>query len=191
MVSISAIEYYSTSVTLRGKSVRHVTAARRLLRRYGIYFSESRLLEELLRLYLGFWQGHGPKPATLRRYNKNGQAYQIRPWYVNRVLHAAATQRAMHTGESLSRMVDFAIRAYRRRFVESVLSAHRVVPVTAREAWKKRYSLRFHPGAFFISYKSQTARNAGADLFWRMELEIIPKQGLSMEQILSFTRNSA
>ena len=82
MERISPLEYYMTSITLRAVSVRRVRAVRRLLQRHGLKFSESRLSEELLRLYLRHWRGIGKKPATLRRYNIDGKDYQIRPLYI-------------------------------------------------------------------------------------------------------------
>lgn len=180
-----------TSVTLRSKSVRSTKAARRMLGRYQIRISESHLLEELLRLYLGFWKGKGLKPATLRRYNKDGRGYQVRSFYINRVLHAIATQRALHTGESLSRMVDFAIRTYLRRFLESVLSAHRAVPSSIRQKWNQMYSRRRQKDAFFITYAAATEINLRAGLVWQQSSKFILKRGLRLEQILALSREAA
>jgi hypothetical protein len=63
MVHLNALAHYSTSITLRRRSVRRVKAARHLLARSRIFFSESRMYEELLKIYLGFWRGRGAKPA--------------------------------------------------------------------------------------------------------------------------------
>ncbi len=191
MQHINALEYYHTSVTLRARSVRRVRAVRKLLLRAGIEFSESRVMDELLRLYLRLWRGHGAKPATLRRYNVDGHAYKIRPFYLNRVLHAAATQRAMHSGESLSRMLDFAIRFYSRRLVEGFLSSSRFLTPSQRDYWGGRYRRRRHREAYFISYACKTEKNHEADLCWSQQSRLIPKKGLSASEILSRMRDSA
>jgi len=178
MQPINALEYYHTSVTLRARSVRRVRAVRKLLSRAGIEFSESRVFDELLRLYLRLWRGNGPKPVTLRRYNADGYAYRIRPFYINRVLHAAAAQRAMHSGESLSRMLDFAIRHYSRRLVEGFLSSAKFVSSADRNRWSERYRLRRHREAFFISYFCETRSNLAASLIWHQQSSLIMKKGL-------------
>lgn len=180
-----------TSVTLRKSTVRRLNAMRRLLKRNGISFSESRLFEELLRLYLRHWRGTGKKPAWLRRYNLDGKHYRIRPLYINRVLHAAATQRAMHTGESLSRMLDLAIRIYARRFLESVLGSHGRVPEPIRRIWHSRYLSRRLREPFFISYKGATPENQGASLAWSSRAEFIPRKGLNLHQVLDLIRTAA
>lgn len=180
-----------TSVTLRKTTVRRLNAIRRLFNSQGIKFSESRLCEELLRLYLRHWRGNGEKPATLRRYNLDGKDYQIRPLYINRALHAVATQRAMHTGESLSRIVDLAIRLYARRFLESVLGSHRGVPKPIRDIWYLRYSLRRLREPFFISYAGTTNENEGASLSWSGSTQFIPRKGLDPHQVLNLMRNAA
>ena len=191
MERISPLEYYMTSVTLRAVSVRRVRAVRRLLQRHGLKFSESRLSEELLRLYLRHWRGIGKKPATLRRYNIDGKDYQIRPLYINRVLHAAATQRALHTGESLSRMLDVAVRVYARRLLESVLSSHGQVDRHIREIWNKKYARRRLRDAYFISYEGETLENRGSTLSWMSKAHLIPKKGLRADEILARMRDSA
>jgi len=191
MDRISTLENYMTSVTLRKVTVRRVRAAQRLFQRHGIKFSESRLFEELLRLYLRHWRGIGKKPATLRRYNIDGQDYQIRPLYINRVLHAVATQRAMHTGESLSRMLDLAIRVYSRRLIESVLSSHRQVDWQIRDVWREKYLTRRLREPYFISYQGETLENRGPTLSWSSQARLIPKKGLAAQEILERMRDSA
>lgn len=191
MKPISALEFYMTSVSLRSGMIRRIQAMRRLLSRRGVRFSESRLYEELLRLYLRHWRGNGVKPASLRRYNADGQSYRIRPLYINRILHAAATQRALHTGESLSRMLDVAIRIYARRFLESVLSSHARVLPEIRARWALLYQRRRQRDSFFISYMCLTRENQGSTLVWASESHFVPKKGLSVQQILAMTRDAA
>jgi len=191
MQPINALEYYHTSVTLRARSVRRIRAVRKLLSRAGIEFSESRIMDELLRQYLLLWRGQGCKPATLRRYNIDGQAYQIRPFYINRVLYAAATERATHSGESVSRMLDFAIRNYARRLIENFLRSARGVPEQKRILWATRYVCRSHREEFFISYKCGTIENKRSNLIWYQQTLAIPKKGLPAGQILAYLRSSA
>lgn len=191
MQRINALQYYYTSVTLRARSVRRVRALRKLLSRAGIEFSESRVMDELLRLYLRLWRGQGVKPATLRRYNIDGQGYQVRPFYINRVLHAAATHRAMHSGESLSRMLDFAIRNYARRLLEGFLRSGRLLSIEQRKNWSARYARRRNREEFFISYKCRTDENQFANLSWFQQCSTIMKKGLSAEQIIECLQNTA
>lgn len=191
MQPINALEYYHTSVTLRARSVRRVRAVRKLLSRAGIEFSESRVFDELLRLYLRLWRGNGPKPATLRRYNTDGHAYRIRPFYINRVLHAVAAQRAMHSGESLSRMLDFAIRRYSQRLLEDSMSSSRFLSLADRNRWSERYRLRRHREAFFISYVCKTQTNLAASLMLHQQSSLILKKGLSPAEIFVCMKNSA
>ena len=191
MQQINALQYYHTSVTLRARSVTRVRAVRKLLSRAGIEFSESRVMDELLRLYLRLWRGHGVKPATLRRYNIDGQGYQVRPFYINRVLHAAVTHRAMHSGESLSRILDFAIRNYARRLLEGFLRSGQRLSLQQRIHWGTRYSRRRHREEFFISYKCRTDENRFANLCWHQQCSTIMKKGLSAAEISDCIRNTA
>lgn len=191
MVHLNAFAHYSTSITLRRRSVTRVKAARRLLARSCIFFSESRMYEELLKIYLGFWRGRGARPACLRRYNVDTKDYQIRPFYVNQVLHAVATQRAMHSGESLSRMVDFAIRHYLLRLLESLLSSSRLISEEKQKAWADQYRLRHRRDLYFITYRSETTSNRGATLRWNQNSQLVPKKALSPPEIFHYLRFAA
>ncbi len=149
------------------------------------------MYEELLKIYLGFWRGSGAKPANLRRYNIDAGDYNVRPLYVNKVLHAIATQRAVHTGESLSRMLDFAIRNYVPRLLESLLAGNRWISPEKRQIWAEKHSRRRRRNLYFITYKSETQENSGANLCWLQNSQFIPKNTLSPPEILYHLRYAA
>jgi hypothetical protein len=192
MQRINPLESYQTSVTLRKTSVRRVKAAILILSRHRFNFSEQRIFSWLLKFYLNHWRGQGRKPACLRRYNTDGYKYQIRPLYINQVLHAAATQRAMHSGESVSRMLDFAIRVYLPRLLEEVLTGSLPLRCASdKQYWQARYARRLNTAPVFISYRSSTEINTERGLHWLQKTEIIPKSGLSPWQILEVMQFAA
>lgn len=163
-----------------------------ILSRHGVNFSEQRIFSWLLKSYLNHRNKQGKKPARLRRYNVDGQKYKIRPLYVNQVLHAAVTQRAMHSGESVSRILDFAIRVYMPRLLEEILTGSLpFCSVGDKAYWKHRYSRRLNTAPVFISYKCSTVINAEKGLDWLQKTEIIPKAGLSPWQILEVMQFAA
>jgi hypothetical protein len=125
MQKIHALRCRSTSVSLPEVSYRRVLAARKIFARNGICFSDQEIYRRVLRHFLKSWRGSGAKTNGLRRYNKDGKAYRVHPLYINQVLHAALWQRAMHSGESISRMLDAAIRIYLPRILEGLLSSPR------------------------------------------------------------------
>lgn len=192
MQRISPLSSYQTSVTLRKSSIRRVRAARWILSRNDFHFSEQSMFSWLLKLYLIHWKGCGRKPACLRRYNIDGRVYQIRPLCINQVLHAAVVERAMHSGESVSRMLDFAIRTYLPRLIEEVLSGSRELRhARDKQYWKQRYARRLNTASVFISYRSFTQINSKKGLHWWQNTEIIPKTGLSPWQILEIMHFAA
>ena len=163
-----------------------------VLTRHRFEFSEQRIFSWVLKLYLQHWRGHGNKPACLRRYNVDGENYKIRPLYINQVLHAAVTERAMHSGESVSRMLDFAIRTYLPRMVEELLSGLRTsLREKSKQYWQDRYARRLNTTPIFISYTSSTELNHNSNLKWLQITEIIPKNGLSPWQILEVMQFAA
>jgi hypothetical protein len=190
MQSISPFQCHRTSLTLRQSSYRRARAALLVLRRAGVHWSESRLFEELGKVYLSRWRGEGRKSATLRRYNARikGESYVVRPWYVNQTLYSALAERGVHSGQSVSRMVDFALRYFLYTYLASLLRFP--MPRCARAArnapyWAKIYELRRHKcPPVFISYLCQTRENAGGNLEYLQKLQIIPKKGLTPSQIL-------
>ncbi len=185
MQRISPLDSYHTSVTLRMRSLRRVKAAILILSRQKIDFSEQRVFSWLLQYYLVHWHGRGKKNACLRRYNIEGQEYRIRPLYINQVLHAAVSQRAQHSGESVSRMLDFAVRVYLPRMLEEILSGS--LPSRChgdKDFWKRKYANRSNTSPVFISYQCSTQINTARSLQWVQITEMIPKSGLSPWQIL-------
>lgn len=192
MRRISPLNNYQTSVTLRKASIRRVKAAILILSRHHFDFSEQRIFSWLLKFYLTHWRGHGKKSACLRRYNMDGVEYKIRPLYINQVLHAAVTQRAMHSGESVSRMLDFAIRVYLPRLLEEVLTGSLPLRCAGdKKYWQDRYACRLNTAPVFISYRCSTKINAERDLHWLQKTEIIPKAGLSPWQIIEIMQFAA
>jgi hypothetical protein len=197
MQSISPFKYHRTSLTLRESSYRRARAALLILRRAGVHWSESELYERIGKVYLNRWRGEGRKSATLRRYNARieGESYVVRPWYVNQVLYSALTARGVHSGQSVSRMVDFALRYFLYTFLASLLRFP--MPRCARAVrnapyWAKIYESRRHKcPPVFISYSCRTRENAGGNLEYLQKFQIIPKKGLTPSQILDVMRYAA
>lgn len=197
MQTISSLEYYHTSVSVRISSVRRLKAALMIARRNGLDWSESELLRRLAKLYLQAWRGRGKKSATARRYNRQtgDQKYCRIPWYIDRMLYSVLWERSTHSGESVSRMLDFAIRHYTRRLLEEALrnpySRH---PRAQRNApfWQSRHDKRRNPRPdLFITYSCETHENSQRFLAFVQKSEIIPKTGLSPAEILHLLRHAA
>ncbi len=184
MQDISSDKYYLTSVSLRPGSKRRLKAALLILARNGIHWSESELLQRLAKVYLRHWRGRKKKSASLRRKNASivGIRYVRVPWYVNQVLYAALQQRSLHSGEVVSRMLDFAIRYYMPRSMEELLSQP-VLRCAFSERnlkyWRARYKERKNPRPeIFVTYQCKTALNAPEGLAYRQEYRILTKKQL-------------
>lgn len=101
----------------------------------------------------------------------------------------------MHSGQSVSRVIDFALRNYLSSFLESILRTP--MPRCARAArnsayWDARYTRRRRRFPdFFINYSCATRENAGGNLEYVQRMEIIPKTGLSPGDILYLMRHAA
>lgn len=195
MQNINALEHHRTSLSLRSQSCRRVAAARKILRRNGITMSESEILSRLAKEYLQRWRGAGQKSATARRYNVDTGAYRIRPWYVDRVLYALLWQRALHSGESISRMLDFAVRFFVPRLLESLLGTLRGGSRQSQaniDYWRRRSEARPHKcGEVFISYQCKTHENHDGQLRYTQTAIQIPKKGLSPGEILHLLKHAA
>ncbi len=188
MQEISVQEYFLTSVSLRPGSKRRLKAAKIILARNGILWSESDLIERLAKVFLRHWRGRGKKSATLRRKNASliGTKYGRVAWYVNQVLYAALHERAMHSGESVSRMVDFAIRHYLPRLMEEYLSQPLWGCAFSQrnlKYWQERRKQRLQPQPeFFITYQCKTELNAPEGLAYRQEYRILTTKELFSSQ---------
>lgn len=191
MQKINTFEYHSSSVSLRKSTHRRAKAGLWILRRNGIHYSESELFQRLMKLYLQKWQGNGGKSASARRYNVKGPGYVIRPWYVSKVLYSLVWQRAIHSGESVSRMLDFAVRYYLPQLLESLLRTPMpCCPRSNRNApyWEKKYRERKHKAILgFINYSCETSENQNGRIRYVQESTFFPKNHLDSAQILNLT----
>ncbi len=182
---------------MRSTSHRRLRVVLKLARRAGLDWSESELLRRLAKLYLQAWRGQGRKSATARRYNRAAvaQGYRRIPWYVDKVLYAALSQRALHSGESVSRMLDFAIRHYSRRLLEQALrNPYTRHPRARRNAayWESLYAKRrVKRPDLFITYSCETMENGRSGLAYIQKYVIIPKTGLTPGDILHLLRHAA
>lgn len=183
-----------TSVSLPAASYRRLCAGRKVFFRNGIHYSDQEIYRRLLKFYLKNWRGRGRKTNGLRRYNADGKSYAVHPLYVNQVLHAALWQRAIHSGESISRMLDCAIRIYLPRLLESLLCVEfpGVIPRGNAAYWSARYlrRKRRYPD-FFINYECRTPRNDAEGLDYLQNMRIISKANLSPMQIWDLLHTAA
>jgi len=195
MQKINAFEHHRTSLSLREKSCRRVAAARKILGRNGIRMSESELLSRLAKEYLQRWRGQGKKSARARRYNASPGHYRVRPWYVDRVLYSLLWERAIHSGESVSRMVDFAVQYYLPRLLELLLRN----PLPSNRGsmknapyWRQRADCRpAQRPELFINYECQTYFNRAGHLAYTQYSTPISKKGLSPGEILHWLKHAA
>jgi hypothetical protein len=182
---LMAGKYRHTSVSLRPTSKRRLKAALKILRRNGVKESESAILFRLAKMYLAAWRGRGDKSYTARRYNLErvkGGKYVRMPWYVERIVHAALWERSLHTGVSISRMLDFAIRYYLPRLLENVLPnpfsrnrrAQRNFAYWNARA-ERRSPMRTE---IFITYSWRTDRNDRLGLIFHQETRYLTKREL-------------
>lgn len=194
MKFIHPLKHQKTSVSLPHTSYRRLRAAHKIFRRNGLAYSEQEIYRRLFKLFLKHWRGLGRKTNGLRRYNCTGKKYEIHPLYVNQVLYSALWQRALHSGESISRMLDLAIRVYLPRLLEELLSQPSPVINSAQNMafWQSRYSRRPHrQGDFFINYECQTKENAAGNLEYTQKAVVIPKTDLPLMQIWQLMHTAA
>lgn len=186
MKTISPFKNLKTSVSLPAATYRQLKAGRLLLKKGGVFFSDDEIYRRLFKLYLLFWRGKGRKTNSLRRYNAKRKTYEIRPLYINQVLYASLWQRALHSGESVSRMLDVAIRLYLSRLIESMLSGTKGRGLQRRNAeyWARRFQKRKEPhGQFFINYRCKTVRNRTGELNYIQKMTIIENPTRTIEKL--------
>jgi len=123
MQEINQYQYHQTSITLSPKSRALLTATLETLEAKGIVWSESELLHRLAMLYVQSWRGNKLKSATARRYNQSApEGKYIRvSWYISKALYSILWERAIHSGMSISRILEFSFRYYLRRLLEETL----------------------------------------------------------------------
>ncbi|GAB4434424.1 MAG: hypothetical protein OHK0011_17560 [Turneriella sp.] len=143
-------------------------------------------------MYLRHWRGRGAKSATARRYNRVAEGGYVRmPWYIDKILYATLWERAVHSGESISRMLDFAIRYYLPRLLEEYLRSS--IPGIRRSErnspyWERRYASRFRPQAeLFIIYQCLTEKNDGNGLIYSQVFSFLSKSELFNAQIYGYS----
>jgi hypothetical protein len=194
MKYIHPLHHRKTSVSLPRASYRRMCAARKIFARNGIRYSEQEIYRRLFKLFLKNWRGRGVKTNSLRRYNANGKGFEVHPLYINQVLYAALWQRALHSGQSISRMLDVAIRVYLRQLLESLLSTEgpQTTSIQNTNYWMRRYSLRRRQDPdFFINYLCRTRNNDPSGLEYSQSMQIISKAGLSPMQIWDLLHRAA
>ena len=164
MQVLSSIQFHRTSISLSRKSIRRLRATQLILTRNEIFIAEQQLYAQFFRLYLKRWRGHGKKSATLRRYNRDGRKYAIRPLYINQILYATLWQRAIHSGVSVSRILNFAIYYFSRRLLEDMISTKRANGKNF-DYWKALNRLRKPvTSEYFINYECKTIQNGKTGL---------------------------
>jgi len=150
------------------------------LQNKGIVWSESELLRRLAMLYVQSWRGNKLKSATARRYNRSvteGKYVQV-PWYMDKVLYSILWERAIHSGMSISRILEFSVRYYLRRLLEDTLRTP--VQETVDEQGKWSYTVggdirrRINKPKIFIIYRAQTVWNSTERLKYWQKYEILP-----------------
>jgi len=164
-----------SSIMIRRASWRRLKAAKLMLKRHKRNFSENHLLECLLRAYLVAWRGKPESSKQARRYNIDGQQYIRRSIYLPQEIYRMAWHRGSHSGESVSRMIDFAIRHY----LPAILARHLAVsPKTYfenrnSEYWRRRWYLRKNSRpACFLNYEDSGDSPAEGFQKWTQNLVI-------------------
>lgn len=140
---------------IRKRSWRRLQAVIKILRKNRLILSENRLIGDLLEEYLKAWRGKVRATKQARRYNLRGQDYIRRAIYLRNSLYHAAWQHGTYSGESISRMVDFALRYY----LPALLAQYLAVPPKSyyetrnSEYWRRRWYLRkSHRPTAFLNY---------------------------------------
>lgn len=144
-----------TSVSLRKDSFQRLKVAQKMLSGKAIFLSEQAMFRGLIRLYLNKWRGGGCRTGGLRRYNLKGKGYLVKPLYLEMELAFRAWGRAVHSGVSVSRMLDFAIRHYLHIFVQGQMT-DQVMPSHDKSA---------------INYQCFTWKNSDLNLYFMQRID--------------------
>ncbi len=149
-----------TSVSIRSDSFGQMKSAQTVLAGKAIIRTEQEMFRDLLQIYLCKWRGGGSRTSSLRRYNLKGKNYIIKSLYIESGFSAALWTRAVHSGVTISRMLDFAIRYYLSTYVN------------------QQYSLLagISTGELSIQYQCNTWKNSGSNLqFVQMIAYLLPQ----------------
>lgn len=168
-------EKIKTSITIRKSSYRRLQAACRVLKRNRRYFSENRILCELLKAYLKAWRGKPASTRGPRRYNLTGKKYAGRAIYLEYTLYRAAWFRGSHSGESVSRMIDFSIRHLLPRVLASLLVVAPKSPCETKnsEYWRRRWYCRKRPRPeIFLNYVEYGSGIENRGQIWNQTLNL-------------------
>ncbi len=120
------------------------------------------------------------KSATARRYNLSvleGKYVRV-SWRMDKLLYSILWERAIHSGMSISRILEFSLRYYLRRLLEEALRT----PV--QESVDEKGNLFFSLGGDFrrkidkpkvlITYRCLTLRNSRERLKYWQKYDILP-----------------
>ncbi len=180
MLRIHQSQFHQTSITLSPKSRALLTAALETLEVKGFVWSESDLLHRLAMFYLQSWRGNKLKSATARRYNDpvTDGKYERVSWYMSKVLYSILWERAIHSGMSISRILEFAVRNYLRRLLEETLRTPVQESVDERGKWSFKlggdFRRRIDKPKILITYRCLTIRNSTERLKYWQKYEILP-----------------
>ncbi len=164
-----------TSVTLRTAMRERLKETVRLFAGRGIRYSEQRLMRDCLRLALRFWRGQRNMAARSKRYNPRSGPYEIVPFCSTEALRSVCMARCHHSGISLSRLMDFAVRYYLQRVTEDWLRNDFYWRDKADvEIWNAKYRQRKNRSEFIISYASRTEKNDAVALEYVEKYQIEP-----------------
>lgn len=187
MQAIHPLQHHKTSVSLPTSAYRLMRAGRTTFFRNGIRYSEQEMYRQLFKYFLKNWRGRGSSKGP-RRYNAGGKSYEIHH-YINEVLYSALWQRAIHSGESISRMLQCGDPYLFARILEELL---RSPQLRNSHYWATRYNRRpnQYPD-FFINYQCRTANNNQYGLDYRQTIQIISKADCSAMQIWHLVHSAA
>lgn len=162
---------------IRRASFRRLQAACRILKRNRRNFSENHILCALLKEYLKSWRGKAAGAKGSRRYNLTGKKYIRRALYPQYALYRAAWLRGSHSGESVSRMIDFSIRCILPRILANLLA---VLPKSRYETrnseyWRRRWYGRKKPlPQLFLNYGECGSIIENHGQIWEQTLKFRP-----------------
>lgn len=151
-----------TSVSLRKDSFQRLKVAQNMLSGKAIFLSEQAMFRGLIRLYLNKWRGGGSRTSVLRRYNLKRKGYLVKPLYLEMELAFRAWGRAVHSGVSVSRMLDFAIRHFLPLFVQGQM-IDQVMPSSDKSA---------------INYQCFTWKNSELSLYFMQRIDFSLPQAM-------------